>query len=182
MRMPNGTQGGVDINMSTANFDILATMLDLANIEIEFNAFGRSLKEQVIDGKPGDLNRFVYSEGGFSANNEVFPGGSDHITSVTDMYWPRAEEEMSDDGNGSPRWVTLRNVYYKLVFRPLGISEFYDLQKDPRQLTNLWNSNDDKYQNIKMELMTNLTAWFVQTADVTPILMDPRGVPKQEPN
>ena len=181
MRMPNGKEN-VNITMSTANFDILATMLDLANIDIEFNSFGKSLKEQVMDGLDGDLNRYVYSEGGFSNNNEVFPGGSDHITSVKSLYWPRAEEEMSDDGHGSPRWVCARNAYWKMVFRAIGISELYDLEKDPRQLNNLFTSTNEKYVSIRNQLITNLTAWFVQTADVTPILMDPRGLPKQVPN
>eukprot|EP00486_Rosalina_sp_Unknown_P014936 CAMPEP_0201595292 /NCGR_PEP_ID=MMETSP0190_2-20130828/192341_1 /ASSEMBLY_ACC=CAM_ASM_000263 /TAXON_ID=37353 /ORGANISM="Rosalina sp." /LENGTH=478 /DNA_ID=CAMNT_0048055223 /DNA_START=265 /DNA_END=1701 /DNA_ORIENTATION=- len=181
MRMPGGKQN-VNITMPSANFDILATMLDLANINIEFNSFGMSLKEQVIDGKEGDLNRYVYSEGGFSNNNEVFPGGSDHITNEKNLYWPRAEEEMSDNGHGSPRWVCLRNAYWKMVFRAIGVSELYDLEKDPRQLNNLFTSTDEKYVSIRDQLVTNLTAWFVQTADVTPILMDPRGLPKQVAN
>ena len=43
------------------------------------------------------------------------------------MCWPRAEEEMSDNGN------------HKLVFRPLGMKELYHLENDPRQLNNVWN-------------------------------------------
>ena len=84
--------------MSTANFDILTTMF-------EFNSFGQSLNEQIlIEGKEGDLDRFVFSKGGFSANNEVFPDGSDHINgNAKNMCWPRAEEEMSDNGIGSLR-------------------------------------------------------------------------------
>ena len=62
MRIPNGKEG-ISINMSTANFDILTTMLGLANIDIEFNSFGQSLKEQMlVEGKEGDLNIFVFSE------------------------------------------------------------------------------------------------------------------------
>jgi len=34
------------------------------------------------------------------------------------MYWPCAQEEMSDGGNGSPKWVMRRNLTHKLVFRP----------------------------------------------------------------
>ena len=130
----------------------------------------------------GDLYDCVYSEGGFSNNNEVFPNGSDHITSETNLYWPRAEEEMSDNGNGSPRWAMMRNVFYKLVFRPLGISEFYDLTVDPRQLNNLFYTNNTQYLSIINKLMINMTAWFVQSADVSPILMDSRGLPQYIPN
>ena len=46
---------------------------------------------------------------------------------------------MGKDGNGSPRWVMLRNLTAKLVHRPLGNSELYDLVQDPRELQNVYN-------------------------------------------
>eukprot|EP01083_Nonionella_stella_P077402 211359_1 len=180
MRVPRG-KVNVTMNVSTANLDILHTLADLAQIDVEFVSFGESLREQILDGKEGYLKRIVYSEGGFAAN-QVFPNGSDHISSPRNLYWPRGQEEMSDNGDGSPKWVAMRNTFYKLVFRPFGVSELYDLQKDPRQLMNVWNSNDDGYRNIQMQWMAKLTAWFVETGDVTPILMDSRGIPKQVPN
>ena len=34
----------------------------------------------------------------------------------------------------------MRNLTSKLVYRPKGTSELYDLQNDPRELTNLFSS------------------------------------------
>ncbi len=79
--------------------------------------------------------------------------------------------------NGSPRCAMIRNLDYKLVFRPLGVSELYDLKKDQRQLTNLWGSAD--YAQVQGGLMMNLTQWFVLTGGVTPVLLDDRGLPPQ---
>ena len=41
------------------------------------------------------------------------------------MYWARAIEEMTPDG--SPKAVMARNLTHKLVYRPRGLSELYDL-------------------------------------------------------
>lgn len=177
--------GNTKIKMATQSFDIFETMIDIANISITWNRNGISLRDQLINGNDGDLNKYVYSEGGFYYHNELYPNGSDHINNgPKNDYYPRAQEEMSDNGNGSPRCVMIRNVFYKLVFRPLGISEFYDLKNDPKQLNNLFynQSISNDLQIIKQNMLFNLTSWYVQTADVTPILMDPRGVPHQVPN
>lgn len=87
------------------------------------------------------MRRFVYSEGGFGFYNELFPGGSDHVPDdPRQMYYPRAQEEMSGDGTGSPKWVMMRNLTHKVVYRPKGISELYDYTKDPLELENLWGA------------------------------------------
>ena len=115
----------------------------------------------------------------------LFPNGSDHFRGTQEQVekardWPRAEEEMK---YGSPRCVLIKDLDYKLVFRPLGVSEFYDLNVDPRELNNLYGiTNNKTYLNMINKMMINLTSWYVQTADVAPILMDPRGIPKQVPN
>lgn len=89
------------------------------------------------------------------------------------MYWPRAQEEMSGNGTGSPRWVMIRNLTAKLVYRPLGVSELYDLNQDPRELRNVFDSEP----NLRDDLMSRLMKWFVSTSDVPPLRNDPRGLP-----
>eukprot|EP00656_Telonema_subtile_P013328 TRINITY_DN16768_c0_g1_i1.p1 TRINITY_DN16768_c0_g1~~TRINITY_DN16768_c0_g1_i1.p1 ORF type:complete len:178 (+),score=22.82 TRINITY_DN16768_c0_g1_i1:77-610(+) len=121
--------------------------------------------------------RQVYSEGGFSFASELFPGGSDHVPDDPKMmYWPRAQEEMSDNGNGSPKWVMVRNLTSKLVFRPRGISELYDFTTDPRELTNLYGM--PSHAPLQQALMGTLAEWLVQTGDVPPVRNDARGPPK----
>ena len=51
--------------------------------------------------------------------NECLSGGEKA------MYYPRGLEESQP--NGSPRAVMVRNVTAKLVYRPTGVSELYDL-------------------------------------------------------
>ena len=77
------------------------------------------------------------------------------------MYWPRAQEEMSNNGTGSPKWVMIRNLTAKLVYRPLGISELYDISNDPRELDNLYDSKIEKHVNLRKELKDKLMIWLV---------------------
>lgn len=138
--------------------------------------FGLDLTPQ-LKGQEGDMSRFVYSEGGFQFRNELFPGGSDHVPDdPRGMYYPRAQEEMSHDGNGSPKWVMRRNLTAKVVYRPKGDSELYDLSNDPLELTNLWNM--PAHNELRGELLSGLMEWLVTTGDVTPMHTDPRGPPK----
>ena len=140
-------------------------MIDLAGIKTDFVRFAKSLLP-LLSNDPNKeeeeaMSRFVYSEGGFFFHSELFPGGSDHVPdNPKGMYWPRAQEEMSNNGTGSPKWVMIRNLTAKLVYRPLGISELYDLTKDPRELENLYNSPIEKYIVLRNELKTKLIESF----------------------
>lgn len=132
---------------------------------------------QLLHGQEGDTSKFVYAEGGFGFRNELFPGGSDHVPDdPRGLYYPRAQEEMSDNGNGSPKWVMRRNLTHKVVYRPRGISELYDYRSDPLELDNLWDDAD--HALVKSELLSGLMKWLVETGDVTPVHQDPRGTPK----
>ena len=58
-------------------------------------------------------------------------------------YYPRRGEEANE---GVPRAVMAKNMDYKLVFRADGVSEFYALKEDPRELTNMYDNV--KYQEV----------------------------------
>ena len=68
-----------------------------------------------------------------------------------------------------------RNAHWKIVYRPNGVSELYDVVLDPRELANLWNMPN--VQGTKQAMMMGILEWFVLTSDVTPLKEDPRGVP-----
>lgn len=177
-RMPNYRQGGGGhvVKSPVQSMDIMETMIDFAGIETDWVRFGKSFREQMEHGTEGDLSRDVYSEGGFSYHSELFPGGSDHVADdPTGMYWPRAQEEMSGNGTGSPRWVMIRNLTAKLVYRPNGVSELYDLSSDSRELRNIFHDSDSA--TLRNEMMSKLSAWLVTTGDVPPLRNDPRGPP-----
>lgn len=122
-----------------------------------------------------DLERTVYSEGGFYFQNEQMIEAQECLSGGPKAdYYPRGEEEAQP--NGSPRAVMLRTLSHKLVYRPTGVSELYDLKSDPLELTNVFASS--QYSDLRTEMMTNLTRWIVLTSDVTPTVVDSRGPPK----
>ena len=191
--------GGVPHNVAKGpvqSMDMMETMLELAGITSDWVRFGRSLAPVMREGGAGtrsgnnnnsndndnnnmkdDLERMVYAEGGFYYRSELFPGGSDHVPdNPRGMYWPRAQEEMSGNGTGSPKWVMVRNATHKLVFRPTGVSELYDLTADPRELANVYG--ESRYARVRQALVDHMTAWLIRTSDVPPLRNDPRSPPK----
>jgi arylsulfatase A-like enzyme len=181
-RIPGGAAGAV-IRAPVSLFDVPHTICALAGLDMTGDGsgphgitFGTDLSVQLRTGAQLDTARFVYSEGGFSSRNELFPMGSDHVPNdPKGMYYPRAMEEMSDDGNGSPKWAMRRNLTHKLVYRPRGESELYDFTTDPRELTNLYGT--PAAAGLQGEMMAGLTEWLLQTSDVTPMHTDARGTP-----
>ena len=67
----------------------------------------------------------------------------------------------------------IRNTTAKLVHRPTGVSELYDLVSDPRETQNLFGK--PSHAQLQAELMTALLDWLVLTSDVTPMQTDHRG-------
>ena len=74
------------------------------------------------------------------------------------------------------RGITVRNLTHKLVHRPRGVSELYDLEADPRELHNLWGT--PAVRTLQGAMERELLDWLVETADVTPTPTDPRGPPR----
>ena len=82
---------------------------------------------------------------------------------------------MSNNGTGSPKFVMLRNLNSKLVYRPDGVSELYDLALDPRELTNVYE--DELFSGLRQELEKEMIAWLIRTGDAPPLRTDDRGMP-----
>eukprot|EP01060_Flectonema_neradi_P014962 TRINITY_DN21664_c0_g1_i1.p1 TRINITY_DN21664_c0_g1~~TRINITY_DN21664_c0_g1_i1.p1 ORF type:complete len:545 (+),score=113.74 TRINITY_DN21664_c0_g1_i1:35-1636(+) len=175
-RIPGGVSGHVS-HAPVQTADILETMLDLAGITDPFVRFAKSLKSIVVNGTEGDLSRFVYSEGGFYYPNEIkIEGGGCLEQCPKGNYCPRGQEETQPGNNGSPRATMIRNNTAKFVYRPTGVSELYDLVKDPTETKNLISSPE--YSALKNELKDTLLEWMVITGDVTPYKEDDRYPPK----
>ena len=69
----------------------------------------------------------------------------------------------------------MRTRTHKLVYRPTGVCELYDLREDPLELYNRYEESG--YADIRAEMESQMLAWLVQTSDVTPFDEDPRGLP-----
>ncbi len=90
------------------------------------------------------------------------------------IYYPKVKLQ-----NEHPETVTRATMIqagsHKLVFRPDGQSEFYDLARDPRELHNVYG--DRMYATAQENLHSRLLDWYIRTADVAPKRHDARGFP-----
>mmetsp|Transcript_24151 Transcript_24151/g.26816 ORF Transcript_24151/g.26816 Transcript_24151/m.26816 type:complete len:511 (+) Transcript_24151:24-1556(+) len=178
MRIPDGSKGH-RVKTPVAQFDIMSTILDLAGINDTRVHFSKSLVPE-LKGSTGDVDRAVFSEGGYYYHYEIEPYDPEQVKTYADknnLYYPRGEEEKQP--NGIPRCVMIRKMDYKMVYRPLGVNELYDIKKDPRELNNVYN--DPTYITQRAELLEELLEWYLLTGDVTPLDEDPRGLPAKEP-
>jgi choline-sulfatase len=90
------------------------------------------------------------------------------------IYWPKGLLQQ-EHPESVCRATMMRTLAYKLIRRTAGISELYDLEKDPRELANVYEDPD--YAAIRADLEARMLDWSIHTADVVPQNEDPRGLP-----
>jgi choline-sulfatase len=171
-RVPGYRQGHVSREIVEL-FDVMATSLDLTGIEAQHTHFARSLVPQ-LRGEPGDSKRAAFCEGGYNTyERQLFEPGLPK-EQAAEIYFPKRNLQ-----NEHPETITratgIRTPDYRLVHRPDGVSELYDLKKDPRELNNVYP--DRSYSAAREMLHAQMLDWYVRTADVAPKKRDPRGFP-----
>jgi arylsulfatase A-like enzyme len=172
VRAPGGAQGH-EVPEIVELIDLFATVMDLAGVEPQHTHFGRTLMPQ-IHGAAGDPERAAFAEGGYDATEpQAFAPARDFPTEH--IYYPKIHLEAS-----LPETITrtamIRTRELKLVYRPSGTSELYDLAADPRELCNVHGRRE--YSGRQQELMVRLLENFVRTSDVIPpSLVDQRSMP-----
>jgi len=176
VRTPGAAKGHV-VEEPVELFDIMATTLDLAGIEAEHTHFAHSLTPQLA-GSRGDPNRAAFIEGGYARHEpRCFEGKTDRDQFARDsrhIYYPKGQVQQEyPDSVG--RTVAIRTRTHKLVYRPTGVSELYDLESDALELNNRYDSPE--LNDVQRVLERRLTDWLVQTSDVTPYKLDPRSLP-----
>jgi choline-sulfatase len=168
--------------------DLPATIHELTGVPLAYTQFGRSLVPQ-LRGAPGDPDRAVFAEGGYDG----FPGREVHaleghppreaprkarVEAAGGTYRMGAKLRMQQE---RPETVTrcamIRTRTHKLVRRPLGVDELYDLTQDPRELRNVHGS--DEYAAVQSALEQALLDWYVTTSDIVPLQEYPRDLPQQ---
>ncbi|MDE3166015.1 MAG: DUF4976 domain-containing protein, partial [Acidobacteriota bacterium] len=154
-------------------FDVMATSLELAGIEARHTHFARSLTPQ-LRGEPGDAARAAFCEGGYNTNEPQLFEPDLPASQAAQIYYPKLHLQ-----NQHPETITratgIRTRDYRLVRRPDGVSELYDLKKDPRELENVYP--DRAYASVRETLHAQMLDWYVRTADVAPKQRDARGFP-----
>jgi choline-sulfatase len=150
----------------------MATCLELACIEPQHTHFAHSLINH-LKGGAGDLTRAVFSEGGYNTNEPhcfepLAAFDSRHI------YYPKIALE-NEKPETITRTTTIRTRRLKLVVRPRGASELYDMQKDPRELNNVYGQAS--YARRQQDLEKQMLDWYIRTSDVVPYGRDDRSLP-----
>ena len=177
-RVPgSGFARGHSVSEPVELFDVMATALDLADIPVGHTHFARSLTPQLL-GAPGDPQRAAFSEGGYDPHEpHAFEGRAASgalFRDASHIYYPKGRLQQ-DHPESVCRCVSMRTTTHKLVRRPLGVSELYDLAADPRELHNVYGQ--PAYAAVQSGLERRLTDWLIHTSDVVPAGEDPRSVP-----
>jgi arylsulfatase A-like enzyme len=156
-------------------FDIMPTVLELANIEAGHDHFAKSLVSQLA-GKPGDPYRTVFAEGGYDPReSHCFEGGPGAdafwANNPKSIYWPKGRQQQEHPSSVC-RTTMIRTLDYKLIKRTSEVSELYDLKRDPYELHNVYK--DRQYVHVRQDLEYKLLDWYMQTSDVVPRTKDSR--------
>jgi choline-sulfatase len=173
IRAPGYQQGHVSDGIVEL-YDVMATSLELAGIEAGHTHFARSLVPQ-LRGEPGDTARAAFCEGGYNIYERQLFEPPMTPDQAEEIYYPKRTLQ-----NEHPETITratgIRTLDCRLVYRPDGLSELYDLKRDPQELHNV--DGDRSYASQQEALRGRMLDWYVRTADVAPRQTDPRGFPK----
>jgi arylsulfatase len=146
VRYPGKVPEGLVVNDLVESVDIAATIVEAAGADPMPDSNGRSLWPRIRGEHAQPHRRFV-------------------VSSTGGWYY-------GDPGPDRPQGVMLRTDTHKLVFYPsLARGELYDLQSDPQELVNLYDTPEctDVRTALERELLG-----FVISSDRRPGLEDPR--------
>ena len=164
-RVPGGAAGHV-VEEMVELFDLMPTMLGLAGAQARHTHFARNLVPQLA-GAAGDPGRAAFAEGGY---NPYEPQAFEPL--IRGLYGPKTQLQNQDPSTVS-RCAAIRTATHRLIARPGGQSELYDLGGDPTA-----NRIDDPAQAVaKDALKDRLLAWFTITAAAPPVDKDARALP-----
>jgi len=176
IRVP-GNKAGHIVREQVELFDIMATIIDLIGMETQHTHFAHSLVPQ-LSGLPGDPDRAVYAEGGYDPHEpHCFEGRANAsiFANTQHIYYPKGLQQQ-EHPESVCRATMLRTLNAKLVRRPLGVSELYDLRHDPMELKNVYNT--PTYLELRTRMESQMLDWLIRTSDITPQGEDPRGLPR----
>ncbi len=171
-RVPGYARGHVSKEIVEL-FDVMPTCLQLCGIEPHHTHFASSLIPQ-LQGKPGNTKRAAFCEGGYNTYEpQCFEPFQDFNTPAN-IYYPKVKLQ-NERPQTSTRSTMIRTLDWKLILRPDGENELYDLTRDPRELNNLIGQSS--FESRRRELESQILKWYVRTSDVAPWKHDPRALP-----
>lgn len=145
--------------------DLTPTLLDYANVDLQFPQFGRSLRPVVLD-STRDHRDAAFSEGGVSVN-EV-----DLLDSVESGPYRHKLDLQNEDTTLLGRAISIRThdwLYIERLYEP---AELYDRHNDPEGTTNVAHLPENA--ETRRTLKDKIFAWLLETSDVSPSTVDSR--------
>lgn len=172
VRMPGGKSGHV-VNSPIEMFDLMASVMDLADLETDHIHFAKSFVS-MLNGGLEDESRFVFAEGGYDVEEPHAFEGKWSLTNppVEGNYYPKGRQQQ-EVPESVCRATMLRSSDYKLVRRSRGQDELYDLKNDPRELCN--EIDNPAMAKVRSTLEQEMLDWFLRTSDTVPMNTDRRG-------
>ncbi len=167
-----GCKSGHMVEGPVEMFDLMASVLELADIEAGHVHFAKSFVPQ-LRGEPEDRERFVFAEGGYDPHEpHAFEGRWSRVEPpIEGNYYPKGKMQQ-DSPSSVCRATMIRSLNHKLVRRTAGVSELYDLCEDPRELTN--RIDDSAMSDVRQELENTMLNWYLRTSDTVPVGQDSR--------
>lgn len=145
--------------------DILPTICDLIGAEIPFGCQGKSIRPLLQNERiPEREFDVAYSESGFGG---CYWNSEDRLTMAAEGASPNGRQfDCLNSWTQCGAVRMLRKGPYKIQVDMMGNGYFYNLEKDPSELHNLWD--DSAWMEKKAELLTELTAAALRASDVLP--------------
>ena len=156
----------------TELIDFYATVMDYAGVEPGHDQFGVSLRP-VIEDRARENRKYVFSEGGRRAcekQADEFHKYGEAGPKKTHDYWAKMNAEADDFAH--EKGTMICDGRYKYVMRLSGTDEFYDLEKDPREMHN--RIDEEQYASEILRLKLAMLKWYQETCDTVPREYDSR--------
>ena len=152
--------------------DFYATAMDYAGVTPDHTQFGKTLRPVLAD-RNAKIREYAFCEGGrmpgethCDESHSNGPKGSP----PSFVYWPRQSAQREDDAHLKGTMIT--DGKYKYIMRQDDTDEFYDLEKDPGERTNV--IDDPAYAAIIRKMERELLRWYQGTCDIVPFDFDAR--------
>lgn len=152
--------------------DFYATAMDFAGVEPTHEHFGRSLRSVVSD-RTKKVREYAFCEGGRLPGEtqcDEYHNEMGQVAREEDVYWPKKKAQADDHAHAKATMI--RSEKYKYISRITGEDEFYDLQKDPYEMTN--QIENQEYESIILNLKNQMLKWMQCTSDIVPFDYDRR--------
>jgi choline-sulfatase len=170
-----GFKKGHRVKEQVECFDIMPTTLELAGVECKHSHFAKSMIP-LLKGGAGDKHRVIMADGGYDlgVDDHCFEGKPEDglCSNPEHQYYPKALQQQKDPQSVS-RATMIRTLDYKLIHRPNGLDELYDLNKDPDELNNVYDDVD--YRDIRLDMIETMLDKMIQTSDTSTRIADCRG-------